>query len=168
MTRLLGIDLGERRIGLAIADDDGFARGLVTVRRGTVEHDVRLIGRLCAEHRVSSLVVGLPLRLDGSVGSQADAAHEWGEAIAARLGLPVIWRDERLTSVAAEASIGRMSRASTGAPPTARTRERHRAAVDRDAARRILQAELDARAAEREGLGSPFAAPAGSTTGVPR
>lgn len=150
MTRLLGIDLGERRIGVALGDDaaGGHARGLVTLRRGSLEHDVRLIARLCAEHGATGLVVGLPLRLDGSEGPQAEVTRAWADAVAQRLDLPVAWRDERLTSVAAEATVGRMSRSSNGAPPTSRTRERHRAAVDREAARRILQAELDARATQ--------------------
>jgi len=169
VTRLLGIDLGDRRIGVALGDDGGTgARGLVTIRRGTLEHDTRLVERLCAEHRVSGLVVGLPLRLDGSEGSQAAAARTWGEVVGARLGLPVAWRDERLTSVGAEASVGRMSRAANGAPPTAATRERHRAAVDRDAARRILQAELDARRTHRHGIDDPFRAAPDPTTGATR
>lgn len=165
--RLLGIDLGERRIGVAIGDDDGgFARGLVALRRGSPEHDARLLERLGSEHGVGGLVVGLPLRLDGSEGSQAQATRAWGEEMAERLRWPLAWRDERLTSVAAEASVGRMGRASSGAPPTARTRERHRAAVDRDAARRILQAELDARAGIERG--APAIVAAGPTTGAPR
>lgn len=147
MTRALGIDLGERRIGVAVGDDaTGIAAGLVTIRRASLEHDAEVVGRICQEHRATELVVGLPLRLDGTEGTQAGITREWGEAIASRLGIPVHWRDERMTSVAAESAIGRMSRASNGAPPTRRTRELHRSAVDRDAARRILQAELDARA----------------------
>lgn len=147
MTRVLGIDLGARRIGVAVGDDaTGIAIGLVTIRRSSIGHDAEVIGRLCQEQRASELVVGLPLRMDGSEGSQVAVTREWAGAVAALLGIPVHWRDERLTSAAAEATVGRMSRASSGAPPTARTRERHRSAVDRDAARRILQAELDARA----------------------
>ena len=104
MTRLLGIDLGERRIGIAIGDDGegGFARGLVTVRRGSPERDAQLIEQLCAEHGAAALVVGLPLRLDGTEGPQAELTRAWAAGIADRLGLPIAWRDERLTSVAAE------------------------------------------------------------------
>lgn len=148
MTRFLGIDLGERRIGIAVGDDvTGSVRPLVTLRRASPEHDVRSIGRLCEEHHATELVVGLPLRLDGTEGDQALITRAWGAAVAERLGLPLHWRDERRTSAAAEVTVGRMSRSSSGAPPTARTRERHRAAVDQEAARLILQAELDARAA---------------------
>jgi putative pre-16S rRNA nuclease len=157
VTRSLGIDLGARRIGVAIGDDEsGIVAGLVTIRRGSLERDAELVARLCEEQRATELVVGLPLRLDGSEGTQAETTRAWGEAIGSRLGVPVHWRDERYTSVAAEGAVGRMRRSSGGAPPTARTRERHRSAVDRDAARRILQAELDARtgaaAAARSGI----------------
>lgn len=147
MNRMLGIDLGDRRIGLALADSDArVARALVTVRRSTHERDAALIERICAEHGAASLVVGLPLHLDGSEGTQAAATRAWATAVAALTGLPVTFRDERLTSIRAEASVGRMARARDGGPPTRHTRQRHRAAVDREAARRILQSELDARA----------------------
>jgi putative Holliday junction resolvase len=164
VTRALGIDLGDRRIGVAIGDDEtGMASGLVTIRRASLEHDAEVITRLCQEQRATELVVGLPLHLDGSEGTQAAITREWGEAIAARLGMPVHWRDERLTSVAAESAVGRMRRSSDGAPPTRRTRERHRAAVDRDAARRILQAELDARAGVTTAAGAISHAATGTT-----
>ena len=70
MTRLLGIDLGERRIGLAIADTDtGVVRPLSTIRRADPERDAATLGRVAAEQRVDELVVGLPLNMDGSEGS---------------------------------------------------------------------------------------------------
>lgn len=146
MSRLLAVDLGERRIGLAYADErDGIVRPLATIRRGSAERDAAVIGRIVAEHRVDTLVVGLPSNMDGSEGAQAVLTRDWAAAMAARLGLPVCWRDERLTSVFAEAALGPPARGRTGGPPSKAASARRRAAVDREAARRILQAELDAR-----------------------
>lgn len=145
MSRLLGIDLGERRIGLALGDLTGGAVGLTTIGRGSFERDVTTLCRLVAEHGVSELVVGLPLNADGSEGPQALATRAWAAAIASRLGLPVTWHDERLSSVRAEERLGRTPRGRSGGPPSRAALVRRRAAVDREAARLILQDELDAR-----------------------
>ncbi len=151
MTRLLGIDLGERRIGLAVGDTEtGLARGLSILARGTLERDAAALTRLTAEQHVDELVVGLPRNMDGTEGAQAQATRAWVAAMAARLELPMVLRDERLTSVAAEAHLGRLRRGSSGGPPSRTALARRREAVDREAARRIVQAELDARA----GLGA--------------
>ncbi|MGZ6261025.1 MAG: Holliday junction resolvase RuvX, partial [Candidatus Limnocylindrales bacterium] len=80
---------------------------------------------------------------------QALATRSWAEAIGALTGLPVTLRDERLTSVTAEANLGRVRRGRSGGPPSRAALARRRGAVDREAARLILQAELDARAAAR-------------------
>lgn len=151
MTRLLGIDLGERRIGLAVADDDGTpASPLATVRRSrTLDGDVETLGRVVREQGIHALVVGHPLEASGDVGAQAALTQEWAWAVAERLGLPVVLRDERLTSHLAEARLGPMKRGRSGGPPTAAQREAYRSRVDREAAAIILQAELDARAGVR-------------------
>lgn len=146
MTRLLGVDLGARRIGLAIGDDaSGLARGLGVLRRGTLDHDAAALGRLARERSVEVLVVGLPRNTDGTEGPQAVLTRAWGEAIAARLQLALSWRDERWTSQDAEAGLGRPRRGRAGGPPSRAALGRRRAAVDREAARLILQAELQAR-----------------------
>ena len=146
MSRLLGIDLGERRIGIAIGDEaDGAARALTTIRRRDPERDAAVIGRIVREHAVDALVVGLPRNMDGSEGTQAVATRTWAATISAALGLPVYWRDERLTTEHAEANLGRTPRGRSGGPPSRGALERRRAAVDREAARLILQAELDDR-----------------------
>ncbi len=146
MTRLLGIDLGERRIGLAVGDTTtGAVRPLATLRRREPEADARTVSRRIDEQGIEELVIGLPSNMDGSEGPQALATRDWGGRIAAATGLPVAWRDERLTSEAAEAALGRMRRARTGGPPTGARRASHRAAVDREAARLIVQREMDAR-----------------------
>jgi putative Holliday junction resolvase len=148
--RLLGVDLGERRIGLAIADGDGGrAQPLTTLRRGadpTV--DASAIGRLAAEHSVVEIVVGMPFDMSGGEGEQARRTRAWAEAVASALGLPIALRDERLTSHLAEGRLGPMPRGRSGGPPTAAQRERYRARLDREAAAIILQDELDARAGQ--------------------
>jgi putative Holliday junction resolvase len=151
MTRLLGIDLGERRIGLAIADGDGSPAGaLMTIRRGkTPADDVAVLAPIVAVNQVGELVVGLPLEASGEHGSQAELTEVWAHEIAAGLGLPLAMRDERLTSHLAEQRLGPMKRGRSGGPPTRAQRDAYRARVDREAAAIILQDELDSRPAVR-------------------
>lgn len=147
MTRLLGMDLGARRIGLAVADtESNTIRGLTTIRRADAERDVRTLAGVIAEQRIDELVLGLPRNLDGSEGAQAEATRRWADEVLARLDRPINWRDERLTSERALLTVGRAGRGRSGGPPSAAARETHRAAIDRQAAVLILQAELDARA----------------------
>ena len=150
---ILGIDLGERRIGLAIADADGLsARPLATVNRArslAPADDAGTLARIVAEQRVGELVVGLPLEASGAHGPMAEGAVAWATAIGERLGLPVTMRDERLTSHLAEQRLGPMPRGRAGGPPSKIQRDRYRERVDREAAAIILQDELDARFGER-------------------
>ena len=153
MTRWLGIDLGEKRVGLAVADGDpadAMARPLVTLQRGrTIEEDVSRLTTILAQEGIDELVVGLPLLASGDEGPQATLTRTWGEALAVRLGLPVAFRDERLTSHLAEARLGPMKRGRSGGPPSRTQRDAYRARVDREAAAIILQDELDTRAGRR-------------------
>jgi putative Holliday junction resolvase len=153
VTRLLGIDLGERRIGIAVADGDGSgARPLTTLRRGRdPEADAAAVERLALEQGAAELVVGLPLEASGANGPQAQLTRAWAALIGERVGLPVVLRDERLTSHLAEQRLGPMKRGRSGGPPTAAQREVYRSRVDREAAAIILQDELDARAADDVG-----------------
>lgn len=158
MTRLLGIDLGERRIGLAVATDDGApARPLVTVRRGaSMDADASTLGAIVETEQVDELIVGLPLEASGAEGPMAIAAREWAAALGTKIGLPVTLRDERLTSYLAETRIGPMPRGRSGGPPTRSQRETYRARIDREAAAIILQDELDTRAGARSSMRRPI------------
>jgi putative Holliday junction resolvase len=91
------------------------------------------------------LVVGLPVEAAGGEGTMATAAREWAAAMGERLSLPVVLRDERLTSFEAERRLGRMPRGRSGGAPSRTQRNAFRAKVDREAAAIILQDELDAR-----------------------
>ena len=152
---ILGIDLGERRIGLAIADRGGLAaRPLATVARSrSLEpaDDAATLARIVREQGVTELVVGLPLEASGAQGPMAEAAVAWAGAVAAALGLPVALRDERLSSHLAESRLGPMPRGRSGGPPSRTQRDRYRERVDREAAAIILQDELDARRARVTG-----------------
>jgi putative Holliday junction resolvase len=146
---LLGIDLGEKRIGLAIAEADGLsARPLMTVQRGRdLDADATTLGPIATSNGAVGLVVGLPLNANGDEGPMAVAARAWAAEIGTRLGLPVTLRDERLSSHVAEGRLGPMPRGRSGGPPSRSQRERYRARVDREAASVILQDEIEARRA---------------------
>jgi putative Holliday junction resolvase len=154
MSRLLGIDLGERRVGIALSEGDGSpARPLVTLRRARdIDGDVAALRDLIAAHHIDELVVGLPLDVSGEEGSQAVLTRDWASAVAALVGLPLTFHDERLTSHLAEERLGPMKRGRSGGPPTRSQRDAYRARVDREAAAIILQDELDRRAGTRSSL----------------
>jgi len=132
--RVLGLDLGDARIGVAISDDRRrIAVPLGTVRTGAPA-DVKAIADVVTEHGVTLLVVGHPLHLSGEAGERAHHAERFAEALEAFLDVPVLLQDERLSSVEAD-------RALRGAGASGRERRR---TVDRSAATVILQAWLDA------------------------
>jgi putative holliday junction resolvase len=148
-TRVLGLDVGERRIGVALGDlESRIAAPLTTLSRGrTIADDARVIARLATEHRAGALVVGLPLDMSGDEGQQALKTRAWAEAIGGVTGLPVRYRDERLSSERAERRIGPATRGRSGGPPSGAQREARRARIDREAAAVILQDEMDAEVA---------------------
>ncbi|GAC1667377.1 MAG: Holliday junction resolvase RuvX [Candidatus Limnocylindrales bacterium] len=148
MSRILGLDLGARRIGVAVADSGGIAMPLTTLRRaGTVADDAAAIARLLSEQGASEIIVGLPLEAAGQEGPQARITRSWAEAVRIVIEAPVGYRDERLSSHIAEDRLGPMKRGRSGGPPSRSQRDAWRARVDREAAAIILQDELDARAA---------------------
>jgi putative Holliday junction resolvase len=146
-SRVLGVDLGTRRVGLAVADSEvGIARPLATLNRAaSLDEDAAALARVCREQGVVELVVGLPVEAAGGEGEMAATARLWAAAIGERLNLPVVLRDERLTSFEAERRLGRMPRGRSGGAPSRTQRNAYRAKVDREAAAIILQDELDAR-----------------------
>jgi len=154
MTRLLGIDLGERRIGLALAEVDGSsARPLATLRRGRdLDSDVAALRAVVDAEAIDELIVGLPLEASGTEGPQATLTRAWATEIERRLAIPVGYRDERLSSHLAETRLGPMKRGRSGGPPSKTQRDAYRARVDREAAAIILQDELDTRAGIRSSL----------------
>lgn len=147
MTRLLGVDLGDVRIGLALGDvPDGPVLPHSTVlRAATVAEDAAALWAVIDREAVDEVVLGLPLDFGGAEGRQAAATREWGTAIADALGVRIVYRDERLTSELAAQRIGPMKRGRSGGPPTAAQRRAYRARLDREAAAIILRDEIAAR-----------------------
>ncbi len=100
--RALGIDFGERRIGLAISDAEGrFALPLSTIERSTDRRAVYRIAELARDEGVELLVLGEPLGLDGAAGTAAERVRRFGARLARASGLPVRWVNEALTTVEA-------------------------------------------------------------------
>lgn len=137
MARVLGIDFGERRVGLAVSDPTGtIAQPLPTLqRRRGKRAPVARVAELAGEQGVSAIVIGLPLTLAGEESEWTGEVRAFGDALAARTGLPVNYVDERMTSVRAERAVRSM-----GLP---RHRREEKDRVDAAAAMLILQAYLD-------------------------
>ena len=132
--RVLGLDLGDARIGVAISDDRRrIAVPLGTLRTGA-PGDVKAIADLVHGHDVTLVVIGHPLHLSGEAGARAHHAERFAEALDAFLDVPVLLQDERLSSIEADRALREAG---------ASGRERRRT-VDRSAATVILQAWLDA------------------------
>lgn len=142
--RFLGLDVGERRIGLAVSDPDGrVAVPLRVLRRSGGRDDFVAIAEAARAEEAGMLVVGLPLSMDGSLGPQARSVQAFGEVLAGETGLPVEYWDERLSTVQAERRPMRSRRAERRRPP----QRRERASSDALAAALVLQAFLDSRRA---------------------
>lgn len=139
--RVLGLDVGSKRIGIAISDELGItAQGLDTLQRKNKKTDFAALDLLIQKHDVRQIVIGLPLRLSGAEGMQSEKMRHFAEELRARTRLPVHLFDERLTSAEAnrvlrESNISISKRA---------------AAVDRMAAVLILQAWMEAQNSSRE------------------
>jgi putative holliday junction resolvase len=133
--RALGLDLGDVRIGVAISDD---ARRVAvpfgTIHVGRPPGELRAVSDIVGDNDVTTVVVGLPLSLDGTRGPRSAHAEAFAEALGAIVSVPVVLHDERLTTVEAERGL-------RTAGVTSRDR---RAVVDAEAARILLQAWLDA------------------------
>ncbi len=100
--RILALDLGKKRIGLAISDPLGItAQGLSTLYRTTIRADVSESDRLAAEHEVGLILMGYPLHMDGREGRQVQYTREFAEYLTNRTGHEVRFWDERMTSVEA-------------------------------------------------------------------
>jgi putative pre-16S rRNA nuclease len=136
--RSLGLDVGDKRIGVALSDETGtLASGLATVARVGPQKDVRTLAELVRLHEAGEVVVGLPRRLDGTIGPQAEKVLALIEALRRTLRVPVVAWDERFTTVAAERALAEASV----------SRRRQKELVDKVSAILILQSYLDSRKA---------------------
>src|SRR5271163_5316666 len=134
--RVLGLDVGSRRIGIAVSDPLGItAQGLETLERRNKRHDLVALEKVIREYEVREIVVGLPLRMSGAEGTQSEKMQAFAEGLRKRFRLPVHLWDERLTS----AEANRLLR------ETELSIEKRAKAVDRMAAVLILQGWMESR-----------------------
>ena len=135
-SRLLGLDVGNRRIGMAVSDPLGItAQGIDTLQRRNKRTDFQQLAKVIRHYNVSEIVVGLPLRLSGTESAQTEKVTVFAEELRDKFAIPVHLWDERLTSVQANRLL-REAELSI---------EKRAASVDRMAAVLILQSFLDAR-----------------------
>jgi putative Holliday junction resolvase len=149
--RALALDVGERRVGIAISDPTGaVARPLQALERGSHEEDFATIAALVAEHDVDLVVVGMPFSLDGTEGPQARSIADYAEGLADYLPTQVVLWDERFTTAEAE-EILRQNRSEKK-----RRRARTSGELDTIAAAVILQSYLDSRYLDSRYLDSRY------------
>jgi putative Holliday junction resolvase len=137
VARTIGIDFGERRIGVAISDPTGtIAQPLTVIRsRAGKRAPVQAIADLVAAHEATHIVVGLPLTLAGDESEWTRAVREFGDKLAQRAGVGVSFADERMSSVAAERAVRAIG--------LKRSERERKERIDAAAATLILQAHLD-------------------------
>jgi putative Holliday junction resolvase len=134
-TRLLGVDFGAVRVGLAVSDPDRkIASPLATFERRGREADADFYCNLVRTEEVGMLVLGLPVHTDGREGQKAAEARRYGTWLAEITGLPVAYWDERFTTIQAESALWNAGL----------THKQRKARRDRVAAQMLLQAYLDA------------------------
>lgn len=132
--RILGLDVGDRTIGIAVSDPLGFtAQGITTIRRKKIDNDINELRKICTEYNVELIISGLPKNMNGTLGPQSEKVMDFCNIIKEEIKLPIKMWDERLTTVAAnramlEADLSRAKR---------------KKIVDKLAATYILQGYLD-------------------------
>jgi putative holliday junction resolvase len=132
--RLLGLDVGTKTIGMALSDvTRSVATPFHTVRRTKFTEDVVAIETAIGEHGVGAVVIGLPLNLDGSEGPRAQSTRAFARNLAARIAVPILFWDERLSTAAVERHLIEADA----------SRKRRAEVIDRMAAAYILQGALD-------------------------
>jgi putative Holliday junction resolvase len=133
MPRILAIDFGERRIGLALSDPLGItAQGLPTIDTRKVKDVFGFIGNLVTEKGVDKLVVGMPKNMNGSIGPKGEKVRKFMQKLARKAEVDIVAWDERLTSVQSLKSMRAMG-----------TKQRKKEVTDRISATLILQSYLD-------------------------
>lgn len=134
--RVLGLDIGNKTIGVAVSDPLGFtAQGITTIHRkeSDLEKDIQEIKNICEEYKIETIISGLPKNMNGTIGEQGEKVIEFCDVLKEKLGIEIKMWDERLTTVAAHRAMleSNMSRA------------KRKKIVDKMAATYILQGYLD-------------------------
>lgn len=135
--RILCLDVGSKTIGIAVSDPMGWtAQGIMTIHRKEWTSDCRELEKLIQEYKVESILIGLPLRMDGTEGDQAKMVREFAEKMKKQIGeIPVVFWDERLSTVGAE----------KGLLEADLSRAKRKKVINQMAAVFVLQGYLDAR-----------------------
>ncbi|WP_294405903.1 Holliday junction resolvase RuvX [uncultured Clostridium sp.] len=134
MKRILGLDLGQKTIGVAISDPLGFtAQGLTTIRRSNKEKDIEDLRRICDDYKVETIVIGLPKNMNGTIGPSGELAMAFGKLLEEEFKIEVKFWDERLTTVAAHKAMLEADL----------SRSKRKKIVDKVASTYILQGYLD-------------------------
>lgn len=132
--RILGLDVGQKTIGVAISDPLGFtAQGITTIRREKKSKDIEELRKICKDYQVESIVVGLPKNMNGSIGFAGEKIMEFSQLVKEEIGLKIEFWDERLTTVAAHRAMLEADM----------SRKKRKKVVDKVAATYILQGYLD-------------------------
>lgn len=132
--RIIGLDIGDARIGVAISDPLGItAAGLEAIERTNTRKDIARVVEMARRHGAVEIVVGLPKNMDGSLGEQAQKVQAFARKLARASGLPIIYEDERLTTISAIRTLT-LQGVKTGT---------NKELVDRQSAAIILQKFLD-------------------------
>ncbi|BFH12508.1 Holliday junction resolvase RuvX [Paenibacillus melissococcoides] len=132
--KILGLDYGDRKIGVAVSDAFGWtAQGIEVIVRRKPEDDLRRIGDIIKEHGVEEIVIGLPKNMNGTIGPRGELSMTYAEVLKQSFGLPVHLWDERLSTVSAERALLEADV----------SRKKRRQVIDKMAATIILQTYLD-------------------------
>lgn len=143
MGRILGLDIGEVRIGVAVSDELGItAQGLDTIKRKGIDNDIACIKEIIALNDIEAVVVGLPKMMDGSLGVQAQKVIDFTDILKSKINIPVFFRDERLTTAEVQK---RLIEADV-------RRNKRRDVADKLAAQLILQGYLDGKRIRQDGF----------------
>lgn len=140
--RIMGLDLGKKTIGVAVSDEMGFsAQPITVIRRKGLKQDLAELAALIEQYDVTSIVLGLPRNMNGSIGPQAEKSKVFGAMLEEKFQLKIDYWDERLTTVSAERVLleGDVSRA------------KRKKVIDKVAASLILQGYLDRLAGQGAG-----------------
>jgi len=136
MVSVLGLDVGSKRIGVAGCDATGLiATGLTTVHRQRLDRDLAQLRNLAEQRKAEAVVIGMPRNMNGTFGPQAEKVQYFGTLVQERLGLPVHYEDERLTTVQAQRTMMAQQVSAL----------KRRALIDQQAAAIILQQWLNRR-----------------------
>lgn len=134
MGRILGLDVGDKTIGVAVSDSLGFiAQGVTTIRRRDLDKDLEQLKKIIDQYNVNLVVIGMPKNMNGTIGTQGQKVKDFGNFLEKRIKPNIVYWDERLTSVEAERTLIEADV----------SRKKRKKVIDKLAATYILQSYLE-------------------------